>query len=317
MRQSPQILSAGKGKMKKEKIVAGALACIISLGVPFSGVCVAAASPESASASARVISERNLSLLSVRSRSVYAYERYSAYVAGKKLSVSAIKINGTDYIPARAAAEALGADYRYTSATRTSVMQLGGLTLTATDGNYTVYAADRPLFSLTPTVIMSDGRMYIPAQIFAKAFGFSVSRDGALRLSGSVRPLAHASTFYREDEVFWLARIIHAESVGESLLGQIAVGNVVLNRVRSRDYPNTIYGVIFDRKYGVQFSPVLDGAIYNTPSYNSVLAAKICLEGFDVSEGALFFLRPEISTSSWIPDNRPYLFSVGKHDFYK
>ena len=196
-------------------------------------------------------------------------------------------------------------------------MQVGGIAITATDGNYTVYAADRPLFSLSPTVIMSDGRMYIPAETLAKALGLSLSRDGALYLSGALRPLTHASSFYRDDEVFWLARIIHAESSGEPLLGQIAVGNVVLNRVRSRDYPNTIYGVIFDRKYGVQFSPIIDGAIYNTPSYNSILAAKICLEGFDLSEGAMFFLRPEISTSSWIPNNRPYLFSVGKHDFYK
>jgi len=62
---------------------------------------------------------------------------------------------------------------------------------------------------------------------------------------------------------------------------------------------------------------VLDGSIYNTPSYNATLAAKICLEGFDLSEGALFFLRPEMSSSSWIPNNRPYIFSIGKHDFYK
>jgi N-acetylmuramoyl-L-alanine amidase len=141
--------------------------------------------------------------------------------------------------------------------------------------------------------------------------------DGEVRITGKYSPIIHASKYYRSDEVLWLARIIHAESRGEPLLGQIAVGNVVLNRVRSSSYPNTIYGVIFDRKYGVQFSPVLDGTIYNTPSYNSTLAAKICLEGYDISDGALFFLRPELSTSSWIPNNRPYSFSVGKHDFYK
>ena len=117
--------------------------------------------------------------------------------------------------------------------------------------------------------------------------------------------------------MFWLGRIIHAESRGEPLLGQIAAGNVVMNRVRSRYYPNTIYGVIFDRKYGVQFSPVLDGSIYNTPTYNCTLAAKIVLEGFDTSGGALFFLEPQHSTSSWIPKNRPYFFTIGKHDFYK
>ena len=160
--------------------------------------------------------------------------------------------------------------------------------------------------------------MYIPAEAFAKAVGLTLSvRNGAVSLSGDVKALMAASEYYREDEVFWLARIIHAESSGEPLIGKIAVGNVVLNRVRSAYYPSTIYGVIFDRKYGVQFSPVANGAIYNTPSYASRLAAKICLEGFDLSKGAFFFLRPELSSSSWIPDSREYVFTVGKHDFYK
>lgn len=304
--------------MKNKRIVAGSVACILSLGMLSGGIsAVAAPASEPVPAVTGVATERCLSLSVVKNRSVYAYERTPVYVLGKRLSVSAIRIDGAYYIPSRAAAESLGASYNYNSATRTSVMRLGAMTLTATDGNYTVYASDRPLFSLSPTVIMSDGRMYIPADSFAKAVGLTLSRDGAIRLSGSLRPLDSARDFYREDEVFWLARIIHAESEGEPLIGKIAVGNVVLNRVKSRDYPSTIYGVIFDRKYGVQFSPVLDGTIYNAPSYDSVLAAKICLEGFDLSEGALFFLRPELSTSSWIPNNRRYLFSVGKHDFYK
>ena len=160
----------------------------------------------------------------------------------------------------------------------------------------------------------------MPIRPLAKAFGLALEWDGNQRAvileSGGKKPTS-GDSFYKSDEVLWLARIIHAESSGEPLLGQIAVGNVVLNRVKSPDYPNTIYGVIFDRKYGVQFSPILNGTIYNTPSYNSTLAAKICLEGFDTSDGALFFLEPNIATSSWIPKNRPYAFTIGRHDFYK
>ena len=160
--------------------------------------------------------------------------------------------------------------------------------------------------------------MYVPAEILAEAFGLKLSSDrSTVKLSGAYSPILHADKFYRSDEVFWLARIIHAESRGEALIGQIAVGNVVLNRVRSAYYPNTIYGVIFDRKYGVQFSPILDGSIYNTPGYNSTLAAKICLEGYDVSEGAFFFLNTALATSSWIPRTREYAFTIGNHDFYK
>jgi N-acetylmuramoyl-L-alanine amidase len=157
----------------------------------------------------------------------------------------------------------------------------------------------------------------MPVSVFAKAVGMTVSSSGGnIRLTGGFKPILSASKFYREDEVFWLARIIHAESRGEPLLGQIAVGSVVMNRVKSNYYPNTIYGVIFDRKYGVQFSPVLDGSIYNTPGYTSTLAAKICLEGYDVTGGAFFFLAPDLATSSWIPRTREYAFTVGGHDFY-
>lgn len=261
------------------------------------------------------VKEKTLS--SVYNKNIGSYKRVEYTINGKKLSVQGFEMNKVDYIPFRAAANALGISYTYTASSRTSMMYGSGLVMSATEGCYSVYANDRPLFASSPIVIMSDGRMYIPAESFAKATGLSVSEtSGAIALKGSYKPLLSSANFYRNDEVLWLARIIHAESSGEPLLGKIAVGNVVLNRVKSREYPNTIYGVIFDRKYGVQFSPILNGTIYNTPSYESTLAAKICLEGFDISEGALFFLHPEISSSSWIPKNREYLFSVSNHDFY-
>ena len=264
----------------------------------------------------RTVREKYLS--TVKNKNTWNYSRYTVNIRGNIISVNGFSANGIYYIPFRAAANALGLSYSYNSSTKTATMKGSGLTLIATDGCYSVYGNDRPLFSSSPVVIMNDGRMYIPLDSFAKATGLSVSRgSSSVSLSGSVKALKSAASFYRSDEVLWLARIIHAESSGESLLGKIAVGNVVLNRVKSQSYTNTIYGVIFDRKYGVQFSPVLNGTIYNTPSYESTLAAKICLEGFDISEGALFFLHPEISTSSWIPSTRPYIFSIGAHDFYK
>ena len=308
-------------KQKGNRMIALALAAIISVGIAATPIGTSAAevgAGESTAEARSVRFERYLELKTVANKSLAAYPQLAVTLNGKAVSVRGVVINGVTYLPFRATANALGASYTYDSSTKTSVMRAEGLELTATSGCYVSYANDRALFSVTPTVIMNDGRMYIPIDVFTRSVGMTASvSDGAVRITGSYSPLVHASTYYRSDEVLWLARIIHAESRGEPLLGQIAVGNVVLNRVRSTSYPNTIYGVIFDRKYGVQFSPVLDGTIYNTPSYNSILAAKICLEGFDISDGALFFLRPELSTSSWIPNNRPYSFSVGKHDFYK
>lgn len=257
-------------------------------------------------------------LKGISDKNIWSYNRINITVGQTALSVKGFEFGGIIYIPFRAAAAAIsGSSYSYDSSTRTSIMRAAGLEIVAGDNCYVTYANGRTLFNTTPNVIMSDGRMYIPANVFAKAVGMSVSKDGGtVRLSGSYSPLVSADKFYRADEVFWLARIIHAESRGESLLGQIAAGSVVMNRVRSRFYPNTIYGVIFDRKYGVQFSPVLDGTIYNTPGYSATLAAKICLEGYDVTGGAFFFLNVKLATSSWIPKNRPYAFTIGNHDFY-
>ena len=137
-----------------------------------------------------------------------------------------------------------------------------------------------------------------------------------MSISGIFKPLTPASGFYREDEVYWLSKIISAESAGETLLGQIAVGDVILNRVKSPLFPATIYGVIFDRKYGVQFSPTLDGRIYLDPTYTATLAAKICLEGVSLSDDAIYFLNPRAAQSSWIVNNRPYAYTIGNHDFY-
>lgn len=257
-------------------------------------------------------------LKTVPTKSLWSYDRISVSVGGRAVSIKGFVANGVSYIPFRAATAAIsGSSYKYNSSTKTAVMTASGLEISASDGCYVTYANGRALFNTTPCVIMSDGRLYIPANVFAKAIGMSVNTSqGSVNITGSYKPLLSADKFYRSDEVFWLARIIHAESKGEPLIGQIAVGNVVLNRVRSAYYPNTIYGVIFDRKYGVQFSPVLDGTIYNTPGYSATLAAKICLEGYDLSNGAFFFLAPELATSSWIPKNRKYAFTIANHDFY-
>lgn len=305
---------------KSEKIVALALACITSLGIAVTPTVASASTSGSKgiSYSTQTRAKNYIGTLGIYDKNLSTYRRFDVSVGGSPLSVRGFRVNGIDYIPFRAAAEALGLYYSYSASTKTGVMTANGLTLRATAGCYVSYANERTLFELSPTVLMNDGRLYIPAGIFARAVGMKMNSSGTLLVvSGKFSPILSADKYYREDEVYWLSRIISAESSGEPLAGQIAVGNVVLNRRNSPEYPNTIYGVIFDRKYGVQFSPILNGSIYQAPTYNSVLAAKICLEGYDLSEGALFFLEPHLSTSSWIPQNRPYLFTVGRHDFYR
>lgn len=165
-----------------------------------------------------------------------------------------------------------------------------------------------------------DGEIFVPIRSAAKAYGTEVewreeSRSVEL-LAKDSREIASGDEFYREDELYWLSRIIYAEAGSEPFEGKVLVGNVVMNRMRSDEFPDTIYSVIFDRKYGVQFTPTANGTIYTAPNEDSIIAAKLCLDSFSLSKDALYFLNPELAKSFWITKNRPFLFKVGGHEFY-
>lgn len=141
------------------------------------------------------------------------------------------------------------------------------------------------------------------------------SGNTAQRSEGTQEVASRGSN--REDDLYWLSRIIHAESQGEPYEGKVAVGNVILNRVKSSEFPNTVYGVVFDKQFGyTQFSPVLDGSINNTPNAESINAAKAALNGERPVGSALYFLNPSKATNFWIVQNRKYFMKIGDHDFY-
>lgn len=100
------------------------------------------------------------------------------------------------------------------------------------------------------------------------------------------------------------------------MAGQIAVGNVILNRVASPQFPDTVQAVIFDRKDAVQFEPVGNGRIYQSPSETSVEAARQALAGENVIGDALYFYAPALSQGVWINANCTYQQTIGCHRFY-
>ena len=121
---------------------------------------------------------------------------------------------------------------------------------------------------------------------------------------------------YTEEDAYWLARLIEAEAGGEPYKGKLAVGNSVLSRVLSKEFPNNVVKVIFDRKYAVQYEPTSNGAIYNTPSNDSIIAAISALEGVWHISDCLYFFNPRTATNNWISKNREYHTTIGNHDFY-
>lgn len=122
---------------------------------------------------------------------------------------------------------------------------------------------------------------------------------------------------FKKSDRYWLAKIIEAEAGIESLKGKIAVGAVVLNRVKHGWFPDTIKGVIFQKFRGVyQFSPVGDGRIYEVkPSKEAFAAADRALAGEDPTNGALYFYNPQISNSKFFK-KKQVVVTIGNHEFF-
>lgn len=115
------------------------------------------------------------------------------------------------------------------------------------------------------------------------------------------------------DNVYLMAQAIHGEARGESYIGQVAVGAVIMNRVRHPSFPNTIAGVIFQPG---AFTAVADGQMFMPPGDTSLKAAEDALNGWDPTGGAIYYYNPAKTTNMWIY-SRPVVKVIGKHYFAK
>lgn len=187
-----------------------------------------------------------------------------------------------------------------------------------TEKNYIV-ANDRYLYSGVEFKII-DNKTYVPIRLISKIFNSDIKWNDDERtvyVTSGTGLIDSGESFYNYDDLYWLSRIIFAESRGESFEGKLAVGTVVMNRVASDDFPDDIYSVIFDKKYGVQFTPTSNKTIYNTPDEDCIIAAKICLDGYRTDNDILYFLDESIATNKWIVNNRVFSHTIGNHNFYE
>lgn len=161
-----------------------------------------------------------------------------------------------------------------------------------------------------------DGEVMFPVRTLCAWLGADVAWDAVnycAVITANGAPIVSGESYYNADDLYWLSHIINAESGNQSLEGKIAVGNVVLNRVASSQFPNTVKEVIYQKN---QFCPVRNGSIYLEPNAESVIAAKLCLDGANTAGNALFFLNPKTAKNAWATRNRPYLTTIGAHAFY-
>ncbi len=249
----------------------------------------------------------------------------------KKINLRAhpIFISNHVYVPLREVCDNLGITIDWSNSAQCATLcYKGKQTKITTTGEYTWVNGVKKERSH-----IIKGNFYLSARLIAEIFDFSVQWNEAFKLirfdtqspksSGARRmsderivQILSAGLPYTNEDIYWMSRIVHAEACGESYESKLAVANVILNREKNGHYPDTIKDVIFDSNYGVQFTPTANGAIYNTPSTESIAASLDAFGGVNNAKNILFFLNPRKSNSFWITKNRAFGFSLGNHDFY-
>ena len=124
---------------------------------------------------------------------------------------------------------------------------------------------------------------------------------------------SNSSSSVNSSDLNLLSRLVYGEARGEPYTGQVAVAAVVLNRVRNSSFPNTVAGVIYQKG---AFDVVTDGQINLTPNDTAKKAAQDALNGWDPSNGAIYYFNPATATNKWIW-SRPMTVTIGKHRFCK
>ena len=181
------------------------------------------------------------------------------------------------------------------------LIQWGYLSGTA-DGRYGEATRNAVIRFQRNNGLTADGRVGAST---AAAMGVTLSG------SSSAATTASSSTSYVSSDHRLLAKLVYAEARGESYKGQVAVAAVVLNRVASSSFPNTVSGVIYQSG---AFSCVSNGSINNTPDSSCIRAALDALNGWDPTGGCLYYYNPKTATDDWIR-SRTTKTVIGRHYF--
>ena len=141
----------------------------------------------------------------------------------------------------------------------------------------------------------------------AKALGLTLSGSSSSGSSGG------SSSSSNSGNLYLLARLVYGEARGEPYKGQVAVAAVVLNRMKSSKFPNSMSGVIYQSG---AFSVVSDGQINLSPDETAIKAARDAMNGWDPTNGCLYYYNPAKTTNQWML-SKPVLLRIGNHSFFR
>ena len=230
-------------------------------------------------------------------------------------------MDSSTYVPLLTFTEyALGesCQVRWDQESETATIITEGLYISVTMGQSYMVANDRYIY-LEDGAYNINGTILVPIRELAKVFSLDPQWDGEERSvridTEDTEIFASGAEFYDADDLYWLSHVIYSEAGNQPLAGMIGVGNVVLNRAGedSERFAHTIKGVIFQEG---QFDVVPTGAIYMEPNENSVVAAKLCLEGYNTVGESKWFMNPRIGAADWFERNTTLVAVIGDHNFY-
>lgn len=235
--------------------------------------------------------------------------QFEIYANGQNVpDACSILESGTTYVSAYHVARALCANVSIAWENGDTVVSGEGFTLTLrTDRPYLIcngrylYAPDQV------RVHPQTGDVLLPARVLALALGAQLSWDEAGVYLTSGTPLESGDAFYDAQDLDLIARVIQHESGNQPLSGKIGVANVILNRVKSPQFPGTVSGVLSQKN---QFP----GATNATPKAQAVVAAKLALDGANTVGGACWFNGA--GKSCWASKNKSLITVIGGHAFY-
>ena len=244
------------------------------------------------------------------------YTETPVYIDGL-LSFRGYTVGDTTYLPLESTGAVLGydteSDFNYETNTLTVGVENIEITV-CKDDEY--LSANGRYFYLPDGYMEIDGCAVVPIDAIEKIFTLDANWDAEREAydldTANKALLVSGEEFYDEDDLYWMSRIITYESGNQPVAGQIGVGNVVMNRVESSRFKDTVKEVIFQQG---QFAPVASGAIYLDPYEIGTICAKMVFEGYNTVGKSLFFQQGRYG-ANWISQNTRFVINIADHNFF-
>ena len=263
---------------------------------------------------APIVLKKNVTTVAVKDAAVITLDGERVHFDAEPVRIDS-SIDSDVYVPMLSFCKVMGAKVlKWDEEAQSALAVFREFAIDATAGDVYINANGRCLYAEHGCKVI-DGVLMVQLSTLCKALDavYEVNIEAkTIDIISGAGIIMSGEEFYNQDELYWLARIIWAESGNQCFEGKIAVGNVVINRANDPSYrfPDDIYSVIFQEG---QFEPVSNGTVYNTPTDDCWAAAKLALEGVRPVGDSLYFAA---FFNCWAGNNRIFYRQIQGHYFW-